>query len=185
VVSDKQIAQPGRARYDGIGYGGHHEPDSGSADREALYPRVKAPDGSDAWAATATLMQPSGLSTKPVKGGVGVATVNIAVSLNASASWVLTSHAEDAQLLEHERLLYMLAICLARKLHDDILKATKQTNDALQRELNNLRSTAARRVQQLSDQYDRESKNGRLADQQATWAMRIRGWFRNPSTSPG
>jgi hypothetical protein len=74
----------------------------------------KAPDGSDAWAATATLMQPSGLSTRPVKGGVGVATVNIAVSLNASASWILTSHAEDAQLVEHERLHYMLAICIAR-----------------------------------------------------------------------
>lgn len=150
------------------------------------YTRVpKAPDGSDAWAATATLMQPSGLSTKPVKGGVGVATVNIAVSLNASSSGVLTSHEEDAQLLEHERLHYMLAVCVARKLHDDILKATRETSAALQAELNNLRSTAARRVQQLSDQYDKESKNGRLADRQAIWAMRIRGWFRNPSTFPG
>jgi len=69
--------------------------------------------------------------------------------------------------------------------HDDILKATKQTSAALQAELNNLRSTAARRVQQLSDQYDKESKNGRLSDHQAFWAMRIRGWFRNPSTFPG
>jgi hypothetical protein len=120
-----------------------------------------------------------------VKGGVGVTTVYIAVSLNVSSSWVLTSHAEDAQLLEHERLHYMLAICVARKLHDEILKATRQTSDALQRELNNFRSTAARRVQQLSDQYDKESKNGRLVDQQAIWAMRIRGWFRNPSTFPG
>jgi hypothetical protein len=62
---------------------------------------------------------------------------------------------------------------------------TKQTRLALQAELNNLRSTATRRVQQLSDQYDKESKNGRLADEQAIWAMRIRGWFRNPSTFPG
>jgi hypothetical protein len=40
-------------------------------------------------------------------------------------------------------------------------------------------------VQQLSDQYDKESNNGRLADHQAIWATRIRGWFRNPSTFPG
>jgi hypothetical protein len=79
----------------------------------------------------------------------------------------------------------MLAVCVARTLHDDILKATKRTSAPLQAELNNLRSTAASRVQQLSDQYDKESKNGRLSDHQAIWAMRIRGWFRNPSTSPG
>jgi hypothetical protein len=52
----------------------------------------------------------------------------------------------------------MLAICAARRVHDDIPKATTQTSAALQAELDNLRGTATRRVQQLSDQYDRESK---------------------------
>jgi hypothetical protein len=67
----------------------------------------------------------------------------------------------------------MLAICVARKLHDDILKATKQTSLALQAELNNLRSTATRRVQLVSGRRARPVPAGTDASHAACGAGRV------------
>ena len=36
---------------------------------------------------------------------------------------------------------------------------------------------AAQRTQRISNQYDRDTRNGKVATQQALWAARVRRWY--------
>jgi hypothetical protein len=142
------------------------------------YPGVdRAPDGSNHWAATGSLLHPSGMTTRQVAKGVSLKSLNITVSLNPSTSWVVKSHIADQDLLEHERLHYMAAVCVARKLHDDLMALAKPTVGALQGAMNTLHAEAGRRIQSISDKYDGDTDHGKNAHQQSTWAARVRGWY--------
>jgi hypothetical protein len=125
------------------------------------YPPVdESPDGPDIWAATGVLMHPSGMTTLQKPGGVGVKTMSLAVSLDTSTSWVVKAHLGDANLLEHERLHSIAAICVARKLIEDIFQLTKPNVATLQAELNRLHAAAKQRVDAISDKYDADTRHG-------------------------
>jgi hypothetical protein len=136
-----------------------------------------APDGSSHWAATASLLHPSGMAMQQVAKGVSLKSLNITVSLNTSSSWVVKSHLGDKDLLEHERLHYIAAVCVARKLHDDLMALVKPMVAALQLAMNTLHAEAGRRIRAISDKYDDDTAHGKNAPQQSVWALRIRGWY--------
>lgn len=79
-------------------------------------------------------------------------------------------------LLEHERLHFLIAVCVGRDLHEDAFSASAGSSAALASALTALLTDAQKRTQCISDQYDLETKNGTLAMQQAAWATRVRRW---------
>jgi hypothetical protein len=80
-------------------------------------------------------------------------------------------------LLEHERLHFLIAVCVGRDLHEDAFTASASSSGALSSALSALLADAQRRTQRISDRYDLDTRNGANAMQQAVWAMRIRRWF--------
>lgn len=132
-------------------------------------------DGSGFPSGTYSEFQPSNIRTKAGKGTVEVAGFDLTVTVVKRRSWIILSQATSA-LLEHERLHYLIAICVGRDLHEDASSSGAGSSDALRGVLGALLTEAQRRVQSISDQYDLETKNGTLAMQQAAWATRVRRW---------
>ena len=133
-------------------------------------------DGSGFPSGTYSEFQPSNIRTKAEKGTVSVASIDLTVAVNRKRSWIILSQASNA-LLEHERLHFLIAVCVGRDLHEDAHGASGGSSDALRGSLTGLLGEAQRRVQSISDQYDLETKNGTLSMQQAAWATRVQRWY--------
>lgn len=132
-------------------------------------------DGSGFPSGTYSEFQPSAIRTKADKGTVSVANFDLTVTVNKRRSWIIPSRATSA-LLEHERLHFLIAICVGRDLHEDAHSASAGSSDGLRAALAALLTEAQVRVQAISDQYDLETKNGTLSMQQAAWETRVRRW---------
>ena len=115
--------------------------------------------------------------TKSNSSGIGVKSVTVRVSFVARDSWVLKEHTSNAYLLEHERLHYIIAICVGRRFYDDLLALTKPTRGELQSAVNELIAKTSRLAQTIGDKYDVETDSSGNTTQQAIWAQRIRGWY--------
>jgi hypothetical protein len=135
-----------------------------------------APDGSGFPSGTYSEFQPSGIRTRAARGTVEVASFDLTVAVIKRRSWIIPSHA-SAALLEHERLHFLLAICVGRNLHEDASHWSAGSTAALSAALSQLAREAQQRVQQLSDDYDRETSNGTVAAQQAIWSTRVNRWY--------
>ncbi|HTV23843.1 MAG TPA: hypothetical protein VMG12_34370 [Polyangiaceae bacterium] len=133
-------------------------------------------DGSGFPSGTYSEFQPSNIRTKADKGTVSVAGIDLTVTVVKRRSWIILSQA-TAALLEHERLHYIIAICVGRDLHEDASSTSAGSSDALRGNLMGLLGEAQRRVQSISDQYDLQTKNGTLPMQQAAWATKVRRWY--------
>ena len=136
---------------------------------------ASAPDGSGLPSGTYTDYQPSKLSTQVSGGEVGVKTFDLTVTVLKSKSWIVDAKA-STELLEHERLHYLMAICVARDAHEDVYSATASSSSGLSQAIMQLLREAGQRTQQLSDQYDRETANGARPSQQSLWNARVRRW---------
>jgi len=132
-------------------------------------------DGSGFPSGTYSEFQPSNIRTKADKGTVAIANFDLMVTVVKRRSWIILSQA-TAALLEHERLHYLIAICVGRDLHEDASSASAGSSGELTSSLTALLGEAQRRTQTISDQYDLETKNGTLAMQQAAWVTRVRRW---------
>jgi predicted secreted Zn-dependent protease len=144
-------------------------------------------DGSDASALTACLMEPSNvaLDSKSTPGKYKVTEkFTLTVRVDRS-SWVVNNaiktDAQSTRLLNHERTHYLLASCVAFDLYRELKAVEEDSSKQLQVRLNELRATAAQRVQDLSDDYDRESQHGNLPDKQKAWDLRIQRWDQSQS----
>jgi hypothetical protein len=132
-------------------------------------------DGSGFPSGTYSEFQPSGIRTKAAQGTVSVAHFDLTVAVVKRRSWIILSQATPA-LLEHERIHFLIAVCVGRDLHEDAFSASADSSAALGGALQGLLSDAQKRTQRISDQYDLETKNGTLAMQQAAWLTRVRRW---------
>jgi uncharacterized protein DUF922 len=139
-------------------------------------PVESAPDGSGLPSATYSEMQPSNIRTRPASGGVEVANIDLTVTVVRRRSWIVMARATRA-LLEHERIHYLIAICVGRNLHEDAFNTSASSTSALQTTLSALRTEAAQSVQQLSDRYDRDTNHGAITSQQTVWAARVNRWY--------
>ena len=146
------------------------------------------PDEGGMLALTACSMEPSNLAvdstSSPGKYKVVKESFTLTVRV-AKSSWVMksatTNSAESKRLLNHERTHYLLASCVAWELYLQI-RAVEETSVArLQVRLNELRTAAAKRVQELSDQYDRETNHGKISTKQQAWDLRIEKWDQSQS----
>lgn len=146
-----------------------------------------APDGGEENALTACLMEPSNvaLDTKSKPGKYKVAekfTLTVRVT---RSSWVvkkaIKTDAQSIRLLNHERTHYLLASCVAWELYLDIKALELDSARELQARLNELRTAAAERVQEMSDEYDRGTDHGKLVDAQKAWDLRIQRWDQSQS----
>jgi hypothetical protein len=135
-----------------------------------------APDGSGLPSGTYSDLQPSNLSTKVSGGEVGVKTFDLTVTVLKSKSWVVDAKASTA-LLEHERLHYLIAICVARDAHEDVYGATAASSSGLSQAIMQLLREAGQRAQAISDQYDRETANGARPSDQSLWNARVGRWY--------
>jgi len=136
------------------------------------------PDGDDEyWAGTACAIEPSRFVTKSGSNGIGVKSVTVKVSFVTRDSWVLKEHTSNAYLLEHERLHYIIAICVGRKFYDDLLAITKPTSGELQSALNEMLAATSSLLETIGHRYDVETRGSRDKNQQAIWAQRVRGWY--------
>ena len=107
---------------------------------------------------------------------VEVANIDLTVTVVRRLSWIVMARATRA-LLEHERIHYLIAICVGRNLHEDAFSTSASSTSALQTTLNSLRTEAAQSVQQLSDRYDRDTNHGAITSQQTVWAARVNRWY--------
>src|SRR6185436_3475842 len=115
--------------------------------------------------------------TKP-GGGVAVApSFTITVSVNRAQSWVLKSHATDTKLLGHERVHYLIAVCVGQKLYSEIMAVSKTNIGAVQTELTRLRSEAAKLHSAIDAKYDEDTDHGATVFIQPAWASKVRGWY--------
>jgi hypothetical protein len=135
-----------------------------------------APDGSGFPSGTYSEFQPSGIRTRSAGGVVEVASFDLTVAVVRRRSWIVPGHA-TAALLEHERLHFIIAICVGRDLHEDASNSSADSSGALTAALRALVVEAQSRTQHLSDDYDRETSNGTVARQQAIWSTRVKRWY--------
>src|SRR5687768_5383950 len=80
-------------------------------------------DGSGFPSGTYSEFQPSGIRTKAAQGTVSVANFDLTVAVVKRRSWIILSQATPA-LLEHERLHFLIAVCVGRDLHEDAFSAS-------------------------------------------------------------
>lgn len=78
----------------------------------------RAPDGSGFPSGTYSEFQTSGIRTRAAKGTVEIANFDLTVAVVKRRSWIVMSQATPA-LLEHERLHFLIAVCVGRDLHED------------------------------------------------------------------
>jgi hypothetical protein len=71
-------------------------------------------DGSGFPSGTYSELQPSRIRTTSAGGTVEVASFDLTVAVIARRSWISNSQASSA-LLEHERMHFMIAICVGRE----------------------------------------------------------------------
>jgi hypothetical protein len=105
-----------------------------------------------------------------------VVSFDLTVAVIRSRSWIVNSQATPA-LLEHERVHFLIAICVGRDLHKDASSVSAASVDALTKALMGLVKAGQQKAQQISDRYDRETKNGAISIQQTAWAARVRSWY--------
>lgn len=135
-----------------------------------------APDGSGFPSGTYSEFQTSGIRTRAAKGTVEIANFDLTVAVVKRRSWIVMSQATPA-LLEHERLHFLIAVCVGRDLHEDAFSTSAASSAAVGSALRSLLTDAQKRAQRISDDYDLETKNGTLAMQQAAWSTRVRRWY--------
>ena len=100
-------------------------------------------------------------------------------------SWVvksaIASESESKRLINHERTHFLLASCVAFDLYQQILDAKETSSARLQAKLTELRRKAAKRAQDMSDEYDDDTLHGDIAIAQRNWDLRIERWDREQS----
>lgn len=140
----------------------------------ADFKKLKAPvDGLNAQ--TRVEMQPATIKTEHGPEGMRIVQLTLRVVLDSENTWVVTGK-ETAELLEHERLHYRIAIEVARELDTQLLALKGKNAGALQTGANKVMATIKRRVQTISDAYDKDTDHGRVREKQKAWVTRVGTW---------
>jgi hypothetical protein len=146
-----------------------------------------SPDGDKMSALTACSTEPSRISvdSKSTPGVYKVAEGFMLTVRVTQDSWVvksaIASESESKRLINHERTHFLLASCVAFDLYQQILDAKETSSARLQAKLTELRRKAAKRAQDMSDEYDDDTLHGDIAIAQRNWDLRIERWDREQS----
>jgi hypothetical protein len=146
-----------------------------------------SPDGDKMSALTACSTEPSRLSvdSKSTPGVYKVAEGFMLTVRVTQDSWVvksaIASESESKRLINHERTHFLLASCVAFDLYQQILDAKETSSARLQAKLTELRRKAAKRAQDMSDEYDDDTLHGDIAIAQRNRDLRIERWDREQS----
>lgn len=126
------------------------------------------------------------------QGSNWVGTVESLAVVNAMdplRSWVLASR-ESQQALGHEQTHFNLNEVYRRKI-EAALKCQQATGptsasaqSTLQQKLHQTADALLDRLAEIQSQYDRETRHGSDAAQQAAWNQRVLTWLAQPSLAP-
>ena len=114
---------------------------------------------------------------------VTITDVDIEIALVSTDCWVLSSQANNADLLRHEQGHYDIIALNARELYKTLVGLSAASVHALQTQASKLQATIQRKVTSVDARYDTRTDHSRNTTIQQTWNRRIAAEKQKPDGS--
>jgi len=111
-------------------------------------------------------------------GQMRATSINAVVRMMPADCWVIAGQ-KTTQLLQHERLHYVMATLVGREMERELAEVTGADGAAVQRAANQSIADNNARALEMGAAYDDDTEHGADAHEQAVWATRVQGWERS------